>query len=339
MYLRAQTLEGKFQRIDQISVTPIQFPFGNSAYLYGSALMRFVAEHYGESALLKLVARLRLAERASRHPAGRAQPQHPARDRQDLGAALRRLQGGADAQYTAQRDAIVARGRDADAHAAAAAAESRRRGRCSRPTGASSSCCRRTATRGSAWRAWPSTRRRRRRTAPRSSGLTTELQTDAAGGPSLSADGRLLAYHEQQVVRTFYYYNDLFLYDRVAHKKRRLTEGARAWNPALSPDGKLVAFEVTAQRVARARAHAHRRARRRQHRGPLIPVANMEHVYTPIVVARRQDASRSRGGGATAGATSTRWIWRRATITRDHRRSRLRPRAALLARRQAGSTS
>ena len=49
----------------------------------------------------------------------------------------------------------------------------------------------------------------------------TELLTDAAGGPSLSADGRLLAYHEQQIVRTVYYLQ------RPLHlRSRRRTESA-----------------------------------------------------------------------------------------------------------------
>jgi hypothetical protein len=111
-------------------------------------------------------------------------------------------------------------------------------------------------------------------------GQRTEVSTDAAGGPSLSADGRLLAFHEQDVWRTNYYYNDIYLYDRVTHKKRRLTDGARAWNPGLSPDGKWVAFEMTANSsrgIGLMSTDSDRGAIE-----VLIPVANMEHAYTPV---------------------------------------------------------
>jgi hypothetical protein len=106
----------------------------------------------------------------------------------------------------------------------------------------------------------------------------SELATDSAGGPSLSADGRWLAYHEQAVYRTNYLYNDLFLYDRVTKKKRRLTDGARAWNPALSPDGRQVAFEQTGNS---SRGLGLMRTDGDGSIEPLIPVANMEHAYTP----------------------------------------------------------
>jgi hypothetical protein len=285
MYLRAQTLEGKFQRLDQISVSPNQFPFGNAAYLYGSALMRFVAQHYGESALLKW-SRVYGQLGFGLHDWGiRGPPLAPGA----LNRAIRIVTGKTWMQiyadfkneltrkYSAQRDAIAAAGVTPT--------------RILLPPDPSSPARPVFTPDGKeliVLRSDGYTRQRMARIAldapeppppgTRIKWLATELYTDAAGGPSLSADGRLLAYHEQQIVRTVYAFNDLFLYDRVAHKKIRLTEGARAWNPALSPDGTHVAFEMTGNS---SRGLGLMRTDGDPTIDTLIPVANMEHVYTP----------------------------------------------------------
>jgi hypothetical protein len=278
MYLRAQTLEGKFQRIDQISVSPNEFPFGNAAYLYGSALMRFVAQSYGESALLawskeygSLCRSTReilpfALNRSIRHVTGKTWVQLYDEFHRDLAR-----------KYGAERDAIVAAGvtptrmllpPDPNSPARPVFTPDGKQLIVLRSEGHERQRMARIAVDAPA---------------PPAAGtkikwVATELLTDAAGGPSLSADGRLLAYHEQQVVRTVYYYNDLFLYDRVTHTRRRLTEGARAWNPALSPDGSQVAFEVTANA---SRGLGLLRTDGSGTIDMLIPVANMEHAYTP----------------------------------------------------------
>lgn len=277
MYLRAQTLEGRFQRLDQFSFSPNQFPFGNSAYLYGSALMRFVAERYGESALLRWsrdYGSPRLFDnflpgalnRSIRHVTGKTWVQLY----DEFHAELER-------RYRAQRDAIESRGvtptrpltppdpfsptrplflPDGRAILAHRSDGFSRQGFVRLPVDAPPAPRRGT----------PMSWQRR------------ELDTDAAGGPSLSADGRLMVFHEQTVWRTNYFYNDLFLYDRVTRKKRQLTDGARAWNPALSPDGRWVAFEMTgnsSRGLGLLEVDGDGRI------DTLIPVANMEHAYTP----------------------------------------------------------
>ena len=294
MYLRAQTLEGRFQGIDKISAVPNQFPFGNSAYLYGSALMRYVAEHFGESALLRwsrTYGQLGFGwgvrgpsllpgalNRSIRIVTGKTWVQLYA----DFHAELLR-------RYSAQRDAIAAGGLTPTRLLLPAEANSPARPVFT-PDGRELIVLRSDGY----------SRQRMARIAvdapePPPIGtkikwLHDELLTDAAGGPSLSADGRLVAYHEQQIVRTLYAYNDLFVYDRVAHKKRRLTEGARAWNPALSPDGAWVAFEMTGNSsrglglmrtdgdttVVAPNGVVDATAIQM-----LIPVSNMEHAYTP----------------------------------------------------------
>jgi hypothetical protein len=105
MYLRAQTLENRFQRLDQVSFLPNRFPYGNSPYLYGSALMRYVAEHYGESALLKM----------SRDYGSSCIPGGINRSiRRVTGKTWMQLFDGLEAElrqrYQAQREAVAARG-------------------------------------------------------------------------------------------------------------------------------------------------------------------------------------------------------------------------------------
>ncbi|HWE31675.1 MAG TPA: DPP IV N-terminal domain-containing protein, partial [Polyangia bacterium] len=289
MYLRAQTLEDKFQRLDQFSVSPNQFPYGNAAYLYGSALMRFVAEHYGEQALLRWSRDYGTLRLGIGWWAGALAGFHPLPG--DLNRSIRRVTGKTWMQlhaefhdelwrkYSAQRDAIVARG-----------VTPARTLLPSRPDSPARPVFTPDGRDLIVLDSDGYTRQRLARIAvdapePPPPGTKikwrgTELLTDAAGGPSLSADGRLLAYHEQQIVRTIYAYNDLFLYDRVAHKKTRLTEGARAWNPALSPDGTLVAFERTAN-SSRGLGLLRTDGSDGGKIEMLIPVANMEHAYTP----------------------------------------------------------
>ena len=110
MYLRAAALEGKLERIDQFTHIPIQFPQANSHYLYGSALMRYVAAKYGQETLKKMS-----YDYGSVCIPGRHQPHHPALDGQDLDAALRRfpgrdraeISGAAGFDSQARRDAAV----------------------------------------------------------------------------------------------------------------------------------------------------------------------------------------------------------------------------------------
>ncbi|HEX4459378.1 MAG TPA: BamA/TamA family outer membrane protein [Polyangia bacterium] len=278
MYLRTQTLENRFQRIDQISVSPNQFPFGNAAYLYGSALTRYVAEHYGEGALLKMSRDYGSScipggmSRSIKHVTGKTWIE-----------LYRDFKAELTDRYQKQRAAILQRG----------PLTATRELTQPDPSGPARPVFTPDGKEIIVLRYDGFTRQRIARLpvngppAPKIGTpmpwQKTEVLTDAAGGPSLSGDGRYIAFHEQTVWHTNYFFNDVFLYDRVKHEKRRLTDGARAWNPAISPDGREVIFEMTGNSsrglgrlVINNDGDSY---------GPIetiIPVANMEHAYTPV---------------------------------------------------------
>lgn len=62
------------------------------------------------------------------------------------------------------------------------------------------------------------------------------------GAMSWSPDGRAIVYSNYDQYGPYLNVNDLFLYDLVTAEKRRLTWGARAYNPVFEPDGKSVLF-------------------------------------------------------------------------------------------------
>jgi Tol biopolymer transport system component len=260
MYLRAATLENKLMRLDQFTNFPTLFPYGNAAYLYGSALMRFVARRYGEGALARhsrdygSVCIPGGLNRAIRHVTKKTWMQLY----DDFVADLR-------ARYGAQRDAIAARG------ITPARVLTETRQFIARPVftpdGASVIYADSDGY----------TRSQLRRMDLATGRAVTELQVDGASGASLSADGRWLAFHAIDVWRTFYFYNDVYLYDRSKREKRRLTEGLRATNPALSPDGKRLAFEVNDSSSRGLGLYDVERGAVEM----LIPARGFEQVYTP----------------------------------------------------------
>lgn len=55
MYMRADALEGRFVRLDQVSNDIDRWPHGNAWYLYGSYFVRYIDDRYGHDAITSVV--------------------------------------------------------------------------------------------------------------------------------------------------------------------------------------------------------------------------------------------------------------------------------------------
>lgn len=236
MWLRTATLAGKFQRLDQFSNSPIQFPQGNSIYLYGSAFLRYIASRYGNDVFRRL----------SHYYGGTWLPG-------GINRALRDVTGGRgkgetfSSLYLPFRRSMEERYR---AQLAEVEAAGRREGM---PiTGPRLYAARPTFTRDGKAVIWADSDGRSRTQfrilsvedpgddrLPRPK---TFLKRSGVGASALSPDGRALYFTAKEVYRTESYYSDLFAFDLQTREVRQLTHGLRAEAPDLSPDGKTLAF-------------------------------------------------------------------------------------------------
>ena len=232
MFLRCATLEGKFQRLDQFTNGPIQWPRGASPYLYGSAFLRYIASLYGADVL----------RRMSHDYGGNWLPGA-------INRSLRRATGGKnggktfDDLYDGFRDSMAAK---YARQMAIVDGAGRREGL---PlTGPREYAVRPAFTRDGKQILWADSdgyRQARVARIPVAGGAIDSLyDVDGVGGFALAADARTLYFSAVEVWNTNYFYNDLFTVDLPTGERKRLTHGLRAESPDLSPDGRTLAFDI-----------------------------------------------------------------------------------------------
>lgn len=232
MWLRGATLEGKFQRLDQFTSYPIQWPRGGSAYLYGSAFLRYIASLYGPD----VFRRLSHEQGGAWLPGG-------------INRGLRRVTGGKrsgqtfETLYAGFRETMAERYRQ---QLALVEASGRVEG--TRLAGPREYAARPVFTRDGQSVVWADSSgydRQQYRMVPRGGGpLRTLYRVDSPSGLAFSPDGKTLYFSAIEVFRAHYAYNDLFAVDLPSGERRQLTHGLRAENPDLSPDGRTLAFSV-----------------------------------------------------------------------------------------------
>jgi Tol biopolymer transport system component len=226
MVLRMAALDGRFPKVDQAIYAVDAWPGGQTAYLFGEALVRRVTEQAGADALPRL----------ARQHAGQFPPWLD-------GRTLGKVTGaGLHAQWEGLANAVASDlAREAEARAGLPGLRESRalttRGirqstpRFS-PDGFTVAYTSQTLTR------FPEIRLVGRDGA----GDRRLCMRNGGSGLGWTPDGRALVYAELQVHGTYRVFGDLSLVDVASGDVRRLTRGARAYDPDVSPDGRSIVF-------------------------------------------------------------------------------------------------
>jgi len=225
MVLRMATLDGRFPKEDQAIYALDAWPGGQAPYLFGEAFLRRLSTISGADTLPRLA-----RQHAVQFP--------PWLD----GRTLDKVTGaGLHAQWQTWADAAMAQFRgEAAARMGAGLTQARaltqrgiRQGspRFS-PDGRSVAYASQTLTRFPEIRLVDVDGKQDRRLALRNGG----------SGLAWTPDGQQLVYGELQVHKTYFVYGDLSLVTVASGAVRRLTRGARAYDPDVAPDGKSVVF-------------------------------------------------------------------------------------------------
>ena len=225
MVLRAAALEGRFPKEDQAIYAFDAWPAGQTPYLFGEAFLRHLTETSGEQAV----------PRIARQHATQILPYLDGRSvKKATGSGLHR-QWKTWAEQSIEAFEREAASRRADGLTA------------SRPL--TTRGVRQAGPRWSPdgqWIAYTSGTLVRfpevRLVRPDGSGDRRLALRRGGAGLSWSPDGREIVLAELQVHRTFALHGDLSAVDVASGRARRLTRGARAWDPDVSPDGRTVVF-------------------------------------------------------------------------------------------------
>jgi len=225
MYLRMDALEDRFFRIDQISNSADRWPHGNVWYLYGSQFIEYIANQYGREA----IATIARAYGDSLLPWGLNRVA-----RRATGKGFVELYGEflADrrAHYEAMRDDVMARGL-VEGERLTHHGEVARMPRFM-PDG-----------RVAYWRADGRSRTRVMSFSLDQPGAQRELaRVSGEPGYSPHPSGRAIYFTRPDNHRDIYLYHDLFRRDLETGRVDRLTNGMRAREPDVSPDGRRIVF-------------------------------------------------------------------------------------------------
>jgi hypothetical protein len=224
--IRIARHEDKQLRIDQISGSPRQFPRGNAAYIYGSHFLEYVFDRFGDDALRKMT-----------HIAGSWAPPF-AINRQiakAVGKPFTELYGDWNDylrdKYGMQEMAAERRGLAT--------------GRVLTHSAETNVLAHYTADgKDIYWLEYDGYNLPKVRAMPVGGDVSNArdvVQIDAMGPFDVLPDNSLI-YEQGRQYRRDYSFQDLFRWDARTGQTVRLTTGRRARNPAISPDGRRIAF-------------------------------------------------------------------------------------------------
>lgn len=227
-FIRTARHEDRDLRIDEISGAPRQYPRGNAAYVYGSHFLRYVFDRFGDDSL-----------RAMSHTAGGYAPPFALnrqiakvvgspftelfrdwkaylRDRygmQEMGAERRGVRAGRKLTTTAEANLWAQYSADG---------------------------------REIVWLQYDGYSNPTVRAMPVGGDATSArdvVQIDALGPFTLETDGSIV-FEQGRQYRRDYSFQDVFRWDARSRQITRLTTGKRARDPAVSRDGRRVAFSM-----------------------------------------------------------------------------------------------
>ncbi len=227
-YIRIARHTHKDLRLDEVSGNPRQYPRGNAAYVYGSHFMRYIFDRFGDDKL-----------REMSHVSGAFAPPFA------VNRQIAKVVGKPFTElYDDWRDYLR------DHYGMEEMAAERRALRNGRPLthSAESNLLPHYSADGRElyWLQYDGYTLPWVRAMPVGGDVSQArdvVQIDAMGPFDLLPDNSLV-YEQGRVFRTVYSYEDLFRWDARTGQTIRLTTGRRARDPAVSPDGRRVAFSM-----------------------------------------------------------------------------------------------
>ncbi len=225
MVLRMAALEDRFPTEDQAIYAVNTWPGGQTPYLFGESFLRWLTERGGDDTL----------PRWARHHSGQIIPFLDGRTSKKVTGA------GLHTQWESwKKEATASFEQEAELRREAGLTESR---------ALTDRGIRQVSPRFSPDGAWLAYTSRTLSDFPeirivRSDGTDDRRLALRNGGSGLSwtPDGREIVYADAQVHRTFAVFNDLSAVDVETGRVRRITRGARAYDPDVSPDGRTIVF-------------------------------------------------------------------------------------------------
>ncbi len=226
MYLRTAVLNKDEVRLDEMTNSPLKFPRGNAAYLYGSSFLKYVFDRHGDDALR----RMSWASGTSTVPFG---------VNRQLDAAIGKGFDELDGDWRRHlRDRATLQLEAVERH----------RPRAGRRLGVIGEFARNPRyTRDGRELYWTESdglHRERIRAIPAGGDRRAAREVvafDRMGTFDVDHDGGVI-YEQTQFHRDVYAFQDLLHWDAPTARITRLTHAARARDPALSPDGDRIAY-------------------------------------------------------------------------------------------------
>ena len=229
MYLRMAVLSGKPIGLDGMSTGPLAWPQGNTVYLYGSHFLDYIADRYGDDKM-----------KAISHEYGK-QPVPFGLNR----AVLRATGKDYVTLYDEWVEHMRAKYR---LEVAQVERRGRREGRQLTFNGQSNASPRYTMDdREIVWAQADGRGPADYKIVASGKDVSAArrlAKVESAGALSMLPDGSGMVIERGGVWRTYYDFGDLWQLDFASKELTRLTRGVRAADPAVSPDGKQVAFTV-----------------------------------------------------------------------------------------------